>query len=174
MTVGQTLERRAVEVDADRFREAMARLAAPVVVVTTRYGERDWGMTASAVMSVSLDPPLVTVGIARTAGCHRALTRAPEFVINVLGDRQQDLARRFAGRGVDRFAGGGTDALPGSGLPVVRGAGVVCRCERWDVVTVGDHDLLIGRPVAIELAETAGDPLLWYRRSFGRAAPAPM
>jgi flavin reductase ActVB len=171
MSVGYAVEQPAREVDADRFREAMARLVAPVVVVTTHFGGRDWGMTASAVMSVSLDPPLVTVGIGRTAGCHAALTQAREFVINILGNGHRDLALRFAARGVDRFAGGGTTRLGGSRLPVVLGAAAVCHCERSDVVTVGDHDLLIGRPIGIDLAEAA-EPLLWYQRSFRRPGPA--
>ena len=165
MTVGYATEQRAPEVEVDQFREAMARLAAPVVVVTTRYAGQDWGMTASAVMSVSLDPPLVTVSVARTSGCHSAFVQAPEFVINILGSQHQDLARRFARSGIDRFAGGGTTTLPGTGLPVICGAGVVLRCERWTVVAVGDHDLLVGRPTGIDLAE-AGSPLVWYQRSF--------
>jgi flavin reductase ActVB len=171
MAVEYAVERPVPQVGADRFREAMARLAAPVVVVTARHGGRDWGMTASAVMSVSLDPPLVTVAIDRAAGCHGAFTQADEFVVSVLDSRQQDLARRFARSGVDRFAGGGTDALDGDGPPAVLGAGVVCRCERWDVLAVGDHDLLVGRPTWIGLGE-AGQPLLWYRRAFHRPDPA--
>ncbi|MFF3767068.1 flavin reductase family protein [Streptomyces sp. NPDC001922] len=151
---------------ADEFRDAMALLPAAVTIVTTSDGEgRRWGFTASSVVSVSLDPPLLMVGLSRTSSCHQALVSAPEFVVNVLDGRHRALARTFAQHGVDRFAGQHFEQWPGTALPVLPGAHAAYRCVRHDVVPAGDHDLLFGALTEVE-ARRPGTPLLWYRRAF--------
>ncbi|MEU5811749.1 MULTISPECIES: flavin reductase family protein [unclassified Streptomyces] len=161
------LQEKRPAVDGATFREAMSRLPAPLTVVTTRDEDgRPWGFTASAVTSVSLDPPLVLVGIAHASSCHRPLTQVPEFVINVLGDEHRDLADRFAARGVDRFAGAPLEEWPDSPglLPHVPDA-LALRCALADRITLGDHDLLVGRVLEVRLAGS-GRPLFWYQRAF--------
>ncbi|MFI6099322.1 flavin reductase family protein [Lentzea sp. NPDC051213] len=154
-------------IDEHTFREAMSLVAAPIAVVTTTDGTgRRWGFTASAVTSVSMSPPLVLVGIGHTSSCHEALTSATEFVINVLGESDGEVARRFATKDVDRFAGTGLVTWPGTALPVLPSAVVALRCEVADVIVAGDHDLLIGRLCAVRFSEEAPDPLVWYRRGF--------
>ncbi|MFI5528206.1 flavin reductase family protein [Kitasatospora sp. NPDC051853] len=151
-------------VDAQTFRDAMALLAAPTTIVTTLDQDgRPWGFTASAVTSVSLDPPLLLVGVGRTSSCHRALVTAREFVVNVLGEQHQDMARRFARHGVDRFAGGGLTTL--DGLPCLPDARVVLRCRTTQVTPAGDHDLLLGT-VAEARIGLPGRSLVWYQRAF--------
>ncbi|MGW0120788.1 flavin reductase family protein [Streptomyces sp. NPDC003327] len=158
-------------VDAQRFRDAMAQLAAPLAVVTTvdEHGRR-WGFTASSVVSVSLDPPLLLVGLARTSSCHRALTESQEFVVNVLGARHRALAGRFATHGVDRFAEGGFTTWPGTDLPCLPDAPAVFRCVTGAALPAGDHDLLLGAlrdtRIAPPAADSADAALLWYDRTF--------
>lgn len=159
-------------VSAQRYREALSLLAVPVCVVTTRQADKNWGLTASTVTGVSLDPPLVSVSIARSAGCHEYLTQAPEFVVNVLGADQFPLALRFATRGIDRFADGGLAVLPGTDLPVVTDANATYRCTRHAVIPVGDHDLLIGELTDVQLRAEAR-PLTWFRRAFHRPERSP-
>ncbi len=157
-------------VDPQQFRDAMALLAAPITVVTTRDGEGErWGFTASAVSSVSLDPPLVLVGVARTASCHRALTSAGEFVINVLTDRHREVAVRFATHGIDRFADRDFTQFPGTRLPCLPDANLLVHCHTWQVVPAGDHDLLIGAVAEVHPTAAPGKPLLWYQRGFHTA-----
>ncbi|HEX5496865.1 MAG TPA: flavin reductase family protein [Mycobacteriales bacterium] len=153
-------------VDDQTYRDAMSLLAAPTTVVTglDRNGRR-WGFTASSVTSVSLDPPLVLVGVDRTSSCHRAMLSAHEFVVNVLAGRHGELARRFATHGADRFAGGEFDIWPGSALPCLPDANALVRCATFQIIPVGDHDLVVG---AVVEARVCGSdpPLVWYRRSF--------
>ncbi|MFC8920253.1 flavin reductase family protein [Streptomyces sp. NPDC057116] len=150
----------------EQFRDAMALLAAPVTVVTTVDGDGTRrGFTASAVTSVSLDPPLVLVGVTRGSGCHGPLIARGEFVVNVLGAHHGPLARRFAASGADRFAGGEFETWPGSGLPYLPDASVLLRCVLADVVPAGDHDLLLGSPVEARTNGSSG-ALVWYQRSF--------
>lgn len=160
-------------VDADTFREAMAHLAAPLTVVTTRDATgRRWGFTASAVTSVSMDPPLVLVGLGNDSSCREALSSSPEFVINVLGEHHTEVAGRFARRGEDRFAEGGFDAWPKSALPYLVDATAVFHCTTVDRIPMGDHQLLIGELTGLRTHGEA-KPLLWYRRGFRSAGPTP-
>ncbi|MFJ8546488.1 flavin reductase family protein [Streptomyces sp. NPDC093586] len=153
-------------VDACQFRDAMARLAAPVTVVTTVGTDgRRRGFTASSVTSVSAEPPLLLVGVTRGTSCHQPLLAAGEFVVNVLGGHHGELARRFAAPGVDRFAGGEFEEWPGSGLPYLPDAAVALRCTTAGVVTAGDHDLLLGTPAETRGRGSSG-ALVWYQRAF--------
>ncbi|HZM76904.1 MAG TPA: flavin reductase family protein [Candidatus Limnocylindrales bacterium] len=160
-----------VAVSAAEFRDAMAVLAAPVAIATTRYAGRDFGFTASTVTAMSLDPPLISVAIDRSNGCHEPFVRAGEFVVSVLTERHRALAARFAQRGADKFAGGGTGTFPGSQLPAITGALALYRCTRRAVLPVGDHDLLVGELVTV-VHGPAARPLVWYSRTFHTAEPA--
>ncbi|MFI5668033.1 flavin reductase family protein [Streptomyces sp. NPDC051704] len=149
------------------FRDAMAHLAAPVAVVTTLDAAgRRWGFTASAVTSVSMEPPLLLVGIGRESSCHRALTTSDEFVVNLLGEEHRATARVFATPDTDRFAAsGGFEPWPGTGLPYLPAATAAFRCRRAGVVPAGDHDLVLGELVGIRTGASAA-PLVWYQRDF--------
>ncbi|WP_406063392.1 flavin reductase family protein [Streptomyces sp. NBC_01077] len=152
--------------DTDTFKDALSLLASPLTLVTTADGEgRRWGLTASSVTSASLSPPLVMVGIAHTSSCAAAFATASAFVVNVLGEQHQELARRFATRGIDRFAGQALATWPGSGLPFVPDAHAAFRCEVADRLRVGDHEMLVGRPTEV-LLDGGTRPLLWHGRAF--------
>lgn len=152
--------------EARHFRDAMALLPAALTVVTTVDGlGRRWGFTASSVTSVSLDPPLLLVGVNRTSSCHDVLVSAPEFVVNVLGEQHRAVAAKFATHGVDRFAGEDFADWPGTNLPHLPDAHAAYRCLRHEVMAAGDHQLLLGALTGV-LAEHPGRPLLWYRRTF--------
>lgn len=158
-----------VEVD---FIEAMARVPGPVAIVTTRGTTgAQWGFTGSSLSSLSLDPPLVLVCLAKTASTHPAFVTADRYLVNVLSADQSDVARRFATSGVDRFAAGDMQACE-LGLPGLAGASVRLACERHAVLDGGDHSILIGRVVGGTVgAVDAGGPLIYCGRSFSRSAP---
>lgn len=159
--------------DPAAFKEAMSYLAAPLAVVTTRDTEgRWWGFTASSVMSVSLTPPLVLVGIAHESSCLPILAEAPCFVVNLLGEQHQHIARRFATRGIDRFADQDFLVWSETGVPLLADAHAAFRCRRVDRILAGDHDLLLGEPVEVRTRASA-KPLLWYRREFHAARELP-
>ncbi|GGU41919.1 flavin reductase family protein [Streptomyces violascens] len=159
-----------VAVDGETFREAMSHLAAPLTVVTTRDGQgRRRGFTASSVTSVSLDPPLVLVGLSNGSSCREALLGAGEFIVNVLGEQHRGVATAFAEHGADRFQGLAFDTWPGTELPYLTGANAAFRCTRIRHVPVGDHHLVIGKLTGL-VAEGTDKPLLWYRRGFSTAS----
>src|SRR5205809_4550443 len=83
-------------VDQQLFREAISLFATGVTVITARTPEGPAGMTASAVCSLSVDPVQLLVCISERLPTHSALVESRRFAVNVLGEGQTDLARRFA------------------------------------------------------------------------------
>ncbi len=151
-------------VDEVAFREAIAHFATGVTVVTTTVDGRPAGMTASAVCSLSLDPILLVVCIDNRLPTHHAIESSRRFAVNVLGERDEALAQRFARPAEDKFAGVGL--LEGSDPPVLERAIASFVCEVQERVPGGDHSIFVGR--VLSCAATPGcRPLLYYRSTFG-------
>jgi len=111
----------------DAFREAMALVPAGVVVIATRHGAGFRGLTATSFMSLSLEPPLVLVGLDRLAQTRDAVEAAGAFSVSVLARHQEFVAERFAGRAplVDPGWREVPHLVVPGGLPVVAG------CVAW-------------------------------------------
>ena len=108
--------------EPDRFKDVFRRHAAGVVVVGLRSPDGGLvGLTATSVISVSAEPPILAFSIASTSSSWPAVRAARTVAISFLADDQHDVAARFARHGVDRFAAGGWTLLP-TGEPVVDGA----------------------------------------------------
>src|SRR5215813_5624410 len=92
----------------DQFRSAMRKCAATVMVVTTAHDGQRFGMTATAVIPVSLDPPSILVSVNRSASLNRPLRDAAGFCVNILREGQVALAQAFSGSlaGEERFTVG--------------------------------------------------------------------
>ena len=152
---------------ADGFRDAMAGLASGVCVVTTAAGGVPAGLTTTAVMSVSLDPPLVAVGVAHSSRTLGPLRAARRFAVHVLAHDGREVAAVFASKAADKFAG--LAVRPGEGgVPVlVEDARHVLECETWTEVEAGDHLLLLGRVVRVHASGSAeGRALVHFDRTF--------
>ncbi|MFJ5534323.1 flavin reductase family protein [Streptomyces sp. NPDC093261] len=165
-------------VSNDEFRAAMSRLAAGVVLVTAHEpaldpegpsGE-DVGMTASAFMSVSLDPPLVLVSLREGARMDDLLAEQPLWAVSVLTESQRHIAGRFAmkGRISDRLLFEDIAYVRGeaSGAPLVGGALATLECRTEQRVQAGDHTLVIGRVLTARVPSTEGGPLLYFRGRY--------
>lgn len=151
-------------VDPSQFRQLLGRFATGVTVVTTRdRSGKPIGMTASSVASVSLDPPLVLVSVARDNDMHPALKAADRFVLNVLAADQEAISRRFAEEHPNRFEGiGYRDTL--QGLPVLEGVLASIECEKQSETPGGDHTVFFGLVTGGTVSD--GVPLLYYRGGY--------
>jgi 3-hydroxy-9,10-secoandrosta-1,3,5(10)-triene-9,17-dione monooxygenase reductase component len=146
------------------FREAIAHFATGVTVITTTYQGRPAGMTASAVCSLSIDPVLLLVCIDNRLATHEAIDASRRFAVNVLGEGDEALARRFARRAEDKFEG--VPLVEGSDPPLLGQAIASFVCDVQERVPGGDHSIFVGR--VLTCAATPGcRPLLYYRSSFG-------
>ena len=151
-------------------RQIMGRFATGVTVVTTRYGEQISGMTANAVMSLSLDPPLVVVSVDLQSNMHGHLTQGQCYAINVLKHNQEDLSRRFAKPGPKDFSDLKLTVAE-TGAPILVDALAYIDCRVVEVARAGDHDLFIGEPLAGETYD--GEPLIFYSGQYAELEAAP-
>ena len=153
--------------DARTLRDAMGCFATGITIITaTAPDGAPVGLTANSFTSVSLDPPLLLVCIANTAGTAPVLRSVEHFGVNVLQTSQQAASNRFAGKGEDRFAA--TAWSPGeTGVPLLDGSLVSFECKRFEVHEGGDHFILIGEVMRAQF-EPRRDPLLYFRGKYRR------
>ncbi|MEE1667845.1 flavin reductase family protein [Streptomyces sp. NPDC003631] len=186
-------------VSNDEFRAALSRLAAGVVLVTSHEppldaegpavtsspgtvgpggtparrditrGE-DVGMTATAFMSVSLDPPLVLVSLREGSRMDDLLAEQPLWGVSVLAESQRHIAGRFAmkGRISDRLLFEDIPYARGeaSGALLVGGALATLECSTERRVPAGDHTLVIGRVLSAQVPSAEGGPLMYFRGRY--------
>ncbi|MDI3422620.1 flavin reductase family protein [Streptomyces luteolus] len=155
--------------DPALFRGAMARFPTGVALVTTHDQDGGpHGFTASSLCSVSLHPPMLLVCLATSARCFRVFAQSPRFAVSVLreGPEHAELARRFAGKGLDKFAGGGFVTTPRGGT-VLAGALAVVECAVRRRVDAGDHVVLLGEAEHVTLPGHSGRPAVYVDRGFG-------
>lgn len=149
------------------LRQAMARLSTGVCVVSASWQGRLHAMTATAVCSVSLEPPLVLVCVGRSSRFHAAIRGSNQWGVSILAEDQVDLARHFADRGRDLLTqfddvaharGSSTDA------PLVEGALAWLECSTWAIHDGGDHSIVIGR--VLDGNTGPGAPLTYFRGRY--------
>lgn len=135
-------------------------------MVATQGKDGPKGITVSSFTSVSLDPPLVLVSIAKGSALHEVFAQAGAFAVNFLADDQKTVSDRFAGRVEmkDRFEG--LKFLPGvTGSPLIQGARAAIECIAWRIFDGGDHSLIIGKVVSAK-ASGSKKPLVYYLQQY--------
>jgi flavin reductase len=166
------------EAGALALRETMSLFPTGVTVVTTGCGERTEGMTANAVISVSLDPLLFLVSVHKDARLNRRIKEEGYYAVNLLAADQEGLSRLFAsperssGLQAANSLGGGHGQ---TGAPLAAGAMAAIECELETVYPGGDHDLFLGRVVAVHTGDTRRGPLVFHEGSYPtlKADPRP-
>jgi flavin reductase (DIM6/NTAB) family NADH-FMN oxidoreductase RutF len=155
----------------DSFRSAMRHVAATVYAVTTgQVGERH-GILATAVSSLSFEPPSLLVCVNRAASLHEPLACAETFCVNVLGLGCREIAEVFEkARGEDRFAVG--DWREEHGVPVLASAQSWFICRTAHRHEFGTHTIFIGQLIDAHHRENA-TPLTYYDRHYIDISAAP-
>ncbi len=161
------------EPDPDLFRQAMGRFATGVVITSCLDNGFDHAMTANAFASVSLDPMLVLVCVETETRYHEAVMSTDCWGVSVLPARSRGAAQWLATKGrplhgqldpVAHYRGAKT------GVALVEGALATFECRTTDVYSGGDHSILVGEVLSIELAEDPAATLLYYRGGYGSLA----
>jgi len=139
------------EIASEDYRDAMAGLGAAVSIITTDGPAGRAGFTASAVCSVTDDPPTLLVCLNRTSSAHASVAGNKLVCVNVLSAQQEPLSRLFGGKVpiAERFAAAVWSTLE-TGAPVLSDCAVAFDCQIANVTTVGTHDVLFCRVVALQ------------------------
>ena len=162
------------EATPDALRGAMRLFPTGVTVVTSGQEERAEGMTANAVVSVSLDPLLFLVSVHKEARLNPRIREEGYFAVNILAADQEGLSRLFAsperssGLPAIRSLGGGYGS---TGAPLAAGAIAVIECELEAEYPGGDHDLFVGRVVTVRMGDTRKDPLIYHEGGYTSPRP---
>jgi len=137
-----------------------------VVVITTRHQDQAYGMTVSAVSSLSMDPPMLLICLNAASSTQEAVRGSGRFAVNILAHDQGDLAQRFARpSAADKFDG--VAVREGTtGVPLLEGALAVVECRVTEAVTGGTHRVFLARVLHAEANE--GSPLAYFRGQFGK------
>lgn len=147
------------------LRACMSRFATGVTVVTYEGDDGPRGATMNSFTSVSADPPLVLISVAKRARCHDQLLDRP-FCVNILGAEQEPLARQFAGVP----AAAEPRWVEGARVPRLAHPLAWVECDPWRSYDGGDHTLILGR--VTDLGHRDGDALTYAWSRFGTAAEA--
>jgi 3-hydroxy-9,10-secoandrosta-1,3,5(10)-triene-9,17-dione monooxygenase reductase component len=157
-----------MSMDPGVFRRVMGCFATGVTVVATRQPDgKPCGLTANAVTSVSLVPPLVLVCVDKRSETYPHLARAGAFTVNMLTEDQRDLCSRFAASGGEKF-----DDVAfhwgQNGTPIIEGCLAHLECRIVHAYEGGDHTIYVGEVETGSSAE--GRPLLFYQGAYGSLA----
>lgn len=151
-------------IDPKALRQAFGTFATGVTVVTTRQPDgTPRGFTANSFTSVSLDPPLLLVCLAKTAHSADTFATAPHFAVNILAEDQKAVSGLFASRAPDKFAQCAWTPGPAD-MPLIDGSLAQFTCAAHQLVDAGDHLILIGR--IDHFATTEGQPLGYFRGTY--------
>ena len=163
-----------VGADASALRDAMGHFPTGVTVLTSGQEENVEGMTANAVISVSLDPVLFLVSVHKDARINPRIKEEGYFAISLLADDQEGLSRLFASperssglRALHSLGGG----YGSTGAPLAAGALAAIECKLKDVYYGGDHDLFLGRVVEVRLGDTRKGPLIFHEGAYPTLKP---
>ena len=158
-------------IDATSFKDMMSRLAATVTIVTARGDEGPVGITVSAFVSVSVEPPIVLVCVDKRGGSLDAFLEAPGYTVNFMPEGTDDDAMVFATPGADKFGSVATsEPSAGIGGPVISSAFGHFECRTTQRTEVGDHWVIYGEVVGHGFAADDVPPLMWHDRGFVRIA----
>ena len=152
------------------LRAMMGRFATGVSVIAARHGPLLAGMTANAIASISLDPPLLMASINRRSETHVAIVGSHSFAVSVLGADQQPIAECFAlpttAAKLQRFCDAAWHEAE-TGSPILDGAIAYFDCRLSESHQAGTHTIFIGEIVAAGYEES-GEPLLWFGSRYRR------
>lgn len=162
--------------DRAHFRAVLGHFPTGVTIITgmvdTPDGRRPTGLTIGSFASISLDPPLVGFFPMLTSDSWRAIEPTGAFCVNVLRSDQAELCWRFAKGndddplGINRFDGVSWSPAP-SGAPVIDDVAAWIDCSIQDVITLGDHSLVVGAVTGLDHHTEIPEPLVFYRGAVG-------
>lgn len=154
------------EITPEAMRATMGAFCSGVVVVTA-LGDEPLGFTCQSFVSLSMDPPLISISPAQRSSTWPKIREVGTFAINVLAEDHAGLSGQFAVSGADKYAGVDWRSAP-LGSPILAGVSAWVECTLWREYEGGDHTIVIGEVTALD-HEIERNPLLYYRGTYPQA-----
>lgn len=158
------------DLPAGRFRSGMSKLGGACTIITSSHEGERAGLTATAVCSVSAEPPRLLVCINRNVRAHQIISEGGVLGVNVLDAHHESLAMRFAGMvqgvvGNDRFLEGDWSHGP-SGVPILRDALVSFECRVIEETISGTHSIFLCDVMDVGTSDDSSSALVYFNRNF--------
>lgn len=153
--------------DSQHFRNVLGHFPTGVTVVAAVCEQGPVGLAVGSFASVSLDPPLVAWMCGKESGSWVGIEEAGAFAVSVLTADQVDVCGVFAGRSDDKFLQVGWRPSGGTGSPIIDGSLAWLDCEIDSVHEGGDHHIVVGRVVDLEVGEGEARPMIFWKGAFG-------
>jgi len=151
-------------IDKNELRRVMGHFATGVTVITTRSKSgKLHGLTANALTSVSLAPPLLLICVDKKADSYPSFEESKVFTVNILASDQEGVSRRFAVSGGNKFEGV-SHRIGANGAPILEGTLGYLECAIVNGLDGGDHTIYLGEVLQAETREAK--PLLFYRGGY--------
>lgn len=157
---------------ADDFKSAFRNHPAGVAVITADIGAGPVGLTATSVISVSANPPLVVFSLSSASSSTPTVKQAETVVIHLLGADQIGLAKNFATSGIDRFADTAIWSRLISGEPYLPSSNAWMRGRIVNQMDAGDSTVVAVQILQVDLPGESGRtaqesrPLVYHNRTW--------
>lgn len=151
-------------VTSNEFRHIISHLGSGVSIITVSQDEQDYGITASAVCSVSLDPPMLLVCVNQNTGTQKALMQAKSFNVHILGKHQADLALQFSKAHTDKFHNL-EYTYSELGNPLIPNVVAQIECQLFKEISAGTHSIFVGEIRQARVNDL--EPLMYVKGQFG-------
>ncbi len=153
-------------IDPQDFRRVLGNLPTGVNAVTAHGPAGPLGVAIGSFASISLEPPLVGFFLGNQASSHDGLREAGSFCVNVLCHDQVELCAAMASKAEDKFDKWDYSPSPVTGSPMFPGIRAFIDCTIEDIIPVGDHDLFVGRVVALDTVADV-EPMVFHAGRYG-------
>ncbi len=158
------------QIEPRHYRNVLGHFATGIAAVTAINDGTPVGMVVNAFTAVSINPPLVAFLPEKGSSTFPLIRESGRYCINVLAGGQEELCRRFAAKGADRFRDTPWRPAEGTGSPILEGAVAWIDCEIQDIHDAGDHLIVVGRVLDLQV-QTPTLPLLFFQGGYGTFAP---
>jgi 3-hydroxy-9,10-secoandrosta-1,3,5(10)-triene-9,17-dione monooxygenase reductase component len=156
--------------EATDYRSVLGHFPTGVAVVAgIDRGGQPVGLTIQSFMALSLDPAMVLVSIDRRSTSWPAIAQTGHFVVNILSNHQEAIARSFARSGGPKFDGVSCTPAAHTGTPIIDGCQAWVECRSWQVYDGGDHEIVAAHVASLgAITDPDSHPLVFFRSKFPR------
>ncbi|MBN8827675.1 MAG: flavin reductase [Sphingobacteriia bacterium] len=154
------------------FKECLSHYSTGIVIVTTKYEDNLYGLTVNSFTSVSLKPPLILFCIDKSASSLDAFLKSDSFAISILSSSQHEIAQKFANSNNEKWKSV-KYVFGATGSPIILPNLSFMECEKFATYEAGDHYIIIGKVITLEVEKSEKkNPLIYFRGMYHHSPEA--